>query len=368
MRIVLTWLSTAYGGAEMLMPEIAEQLALLGAQVSVVWWRLGGPSYLGSAERVQLHEATTASGYRAALAAAIGNNAAGTVVISNHRTVPVDLDQAQNVPVLAVAHAILQKGEPLRLVDPGSGELVGQAPEHWPWHLLERAACWVGISAASADSVRAVGPPGLPVTVIHNGVAVPERTPARAERGQLLRVAAVGRPVAWKRLEDIVAAVAHPMLAGRIHLDVYGQSGSAPQRLAAELGLPATFHGWIDDLPRRLARADVLACAALMEGFGRCVIDAAGVSTPAIVPRAGAGPEVVLDGITGYCYDPADPDGLVLALRRAADASPAQLAAVGRAARARALAWFTPGRCAAQYLQLAHETLAAPCQPARRVA
>ncbi len=68
----------------------------------------------------------------------------------------------------------------------------------------------------------------------------------------------------------------------------------------------------------------------------------------------------MLDGITGFTFDPRSPDGLVDVLDRVVNEDPVQLAALGWCARARALGYFTPARCADQYLQLCHELLSQP--------
>jgi glycosyltransferase involved in cell wall biosynthesis len=159
-------------------------------------------------------------------------------------------------------------------------------------------------------------------------------------------------------LIDAVAAMRH---RDRVHLDVYGEAGSEHPRLehrVAALGAPVTFHGWAADLARHLAGAHALVSASDQEGFGRGVLDAAGVAVPAIVPTTGANPELVLDGITGHTYDPTDPTALTELLDRVAETDPGTLAALGWAARRRALGRFAPARCADEYLELCHTLLA----------
>lgn len=58
-----------------------------------------------------------------------------------------------------------------------------------------------------------------------------------------------------------------------------------------------------------------------------------------------------MDGLTGMVYDADDPGDLVAALTDAL-LDREMLAQMGSAARALAEAWYTPGRCAAQYLTL----------------
>ena len=359
-HIVLTWVTTARGGAEKSVPELAAHLARMGAAVDLVWWRKNGPPP-NSSFPVRVHEVSDWTGYREALAQAAKPWAGhrNPVILSNHRTAAADVRLAPHAAVVPVLRHVLEPEQVLRVIDPETGLLVSSTFAALPWDTLARVPVWVGISAASALSVRRCAPAGTEVIAIPNGVAVPARPPAAIRpRTDRLLVATVARTVPWKRLDHLIRAAAHPRLAAGpgVRLDIFGEAGEGPhdgelRYLAESLGAPVRFCGYVDDLPGVLAGYDVLACAALQEGFGRGIIDAAGVCVPAIVPDAGSGPELVLDDLTGLVYDHRDPDGLVTALETAA-ADREHLATMGNAARALAEAWYTPGRCAAQYLEL----------------
>ncbi|MFB7650421.1 glycosyltransferase family 4 protein [Streptomyces sp. NPDC056128] len=143
------------------------------------------------------------------------------------------------------------------------------------------------------------GHPGSPPTPPHPQAAGHRAAPHR-----------LGRPHgAVEAVDHLVRAVADPRLSTAVRLEIFGDSGSHQTeltRLANELAAPVRFLGYVDDLPQRLGGYDLLASAAVQEGFGRAVIDAAGVATPSLVPNAGASPELVLDGLTGMVYDPSD--------------------------------------------------------------
>jgi glycosyltransferase involved in cell wall biosynthesis len=266
------------------------------------------------------------------------------------------------VPVIAVVRGILHPAQAFRVVDPDRGVLVEHTPGTLPWdELVPGIARWVGISQASAASVRAVAPADVQVSTILNGVSVPEWRPPAPVGHHGVRLVAVCRSVAWKRLDVLIDAVAAMRHRDRVHLDVYGEAGSEQPRLEhriATLNAPVTFHGWAGDLARHLAGAHALVSASDQEGFGRGILDAAGVAVPAIVPDTGANPELVLHGTTGYTYDATDPRQLTERLDDIAEADPATLAALGWAARRRALGRFTPARCADEYLELCHTLLA----------
>lgn len=367
-HVVLTWVSTARGGAEQSVLELAGQLGRLVPSVDVVWWRRGGPAPAGAAP-ARVYEVTDWDSYQLALARATQRgDGRPVVVISSHRTVAADVTGAPRARVIPVVRHVVNAEQVLRVIDHHTGQMVERTIGQLPWALLTEVPVWVGISDASTAALREHARQARFVSTIHNGVAIPPVVPTstRPPTGRL-RVAAVARTVPWKRLDQLVRAVADPRLSTAVSLEVYGEAGSHQgelEELVRDLGAPAQFLGYADDLPQRLAGYDVLATAALQEGFGRAVIDAAGAAVPSVVPNAGASPELVVDGLTGMVYDPKDPGDLVAALVDALLDREA-LAQMGRAARALAEAWYTPGRCAAQYLNLVMNQQPRPLAAAR---
>ncbi|MCX4745979.1 glycosyltransferase family 4 protein [Kitasatospora sp. NBC_01287] len=358
--LVLTWISTARGGAEKSVAELAEALATQGVRVRLVWWRSGMDAAPAPAPAgVEVNEVDGWDGYRAAVHV-MASNRRDSVIISTHRTAAADVIIARTTPVVAVLRGIVHPDRILRVLDPGTGRIMPVRPGQMPSTLLYQAH-WVGISKAAAGSARHL--PGVTsATTIYNGVHIPAQAPERTEKapGEVLRIGVIARTVPWKRLEDLVYASSEPDLRHRVHVTVYGQPGSAQEsleKLVDTTGAPVMFHGYTTDLVERLAAADVLVSPSPEEGFGRCIIDGAAANIPAIVPDVGAGPEVVLDGLTGIVYPYAERGSLAAALARACE-NPNELARMGRVARARACALFNPQRCAAQYLEAAHHALA----------
>lgn len=354
-HVVLTWVTTARGGAENSVAELAGHLARLVPDVDVVWWRCGGPA-AEAPGLARVHEVADWAGYQQALAR-LTQPADGrpVVVISNHRTAAADVTVAPQSRVIPVVRHVVNHHQVLRVIDPFAGEMVERTVGGLAWEVLSAVPVWVGISQASAAALREHAPRARFVTAIPNGVAIPVTVPARTRphTGRLL-AAAVARTVPWKRLDHLVRAAADPRLSTAMRLDIFGEPGSHQgelQDLVAELRAPVRFMGYDRHLPQRLAGYDIMVAAALQEGFGRGVIDAAGAGIPALVPDAGASPELVVDGLTGMVYDPHDPGDLVAALTDAV-LNRAELATMGASARALAEAWYTPGRCAAQYLAL----------------
>lgn len=310
----------------------------------------------GSCAPTRVHEVTNWQDYQQTLTR-ICQPADGrpVVVISSHRTAAADVVLAPRARVIPVVRHVVNAEQVLRVIDPNHGAMVERTIKCLPWEVLSAVPVWVGISHASSAALRVHAPMARYVSTIHNGVAIPAEVPARIRpaTGSTTRRRSHWT-VPWKRTEHLVRAVADPRLSTAVRLDVFGEAGSqqaALEDLVRELGAPVQFLGYSDDLPRRLAGYDLLATASVQEGFGRAVIDAAGAAIPALVPNAGASPELVIDALTGMVYDPDDPGDLVAALTDAL-LDRASLMRMGSAARALAEAWYTPGRCAAQYLTL----------------
>ncbi|MEU6475323.1 glycosyltransferase family 4 protein [Streptomyces sp. NPDC047017] len=354
-RVVLTWVTTARGGAEHSVAELAGNLARLVPDVDVVWWRHGGPS-AENCGTAQVHEVTDWPEYQRTLSGlCTPPDGRPVVVISNHRTAAADVVIAHRARVIPVVRHVVNADQVLRVIDPYEGCMVERTISELCWEVLVDVPVWVGISDASSAALRTHAPQAQFVTTIHNGVSIPVSVPARNRpaTGRLL-VASVARTVPWKRVDQLVLAAADPRLSTAMRLDIFGEPGSHQDELVhlvRELSAPVRFMGYASDLPQRLAEYDLLATASVQEGFGRAVIDAAGAAVPSLVPDAGASPELVIDGLTGMVYDPDDPGDLVAALTDAL-LDREGLVAMGWAARALAEGWYTPGRCATQFLTL----------------
>ena len=77
--------------------------------------------------------------------------------------------------------------------------------------------------------------------------------------------------------------------------------GRSSKRLAARLGIAdrVRFLGWREDVPRLLARADLLVCPSLHEPLGNVVIEAWSAGLP-VVATASDGPAgLIEDGVSG---------------------------------------------------------------------
>jgi glycosyltransferase involved in cell wall biosynthesis len=165
-----------------------------------------------------------------------------------------------------------------------------------------------------------------------------------AEAGRTLVF--VGRLRYYKGLHVLIAALA--ALPG-VRLLVAG-SGSLAGSLAEQAAAAGVADriAWLGDvpdaeLPLVLAAGDlyVLPAVARSESFGIALAEALAAGLPAVTTEVGTGTSWVnLDGVTGRVVPPDDPQALAAAIRAILADEPAR-AAMGAAARARALSEFT---------------------------
>jgi glycogen(starch) synthase len=135
--------------------------------------------------------------------------------------------------------------------------------------------------------------------------------------------------------------------------------GPARAELEEQVGLLGVKHavslvGMVSptDVPALLSRATiVLVPSRDEEGFGLVALQAAFAERPVIASRVGGLPEVVLNGETGLTVPPDDAPALAGAIASLLQ-DRGRAAALGSAARTRALERFTVSRMADQYEEL----------------
>lgn len=136
--------------------------------------------------------------------------------------------------------------------------------------------------------------------------------------------AGLGNPDAW-------LLVVGPDEAG-MRSEMEGRLG--PARLRCR------FVGFSDRPEDFMAAADVFCLPSYREGFGMVVIEAAAAGIPAVASRIYGVTDAVQEGVTGLLHRPGDVADITRAMRDLAD-DPARRAALGAAARARALRLFS---------------------------
>jgi D-inositol-3-phosphate glycosyltransferase len=185
----------------------------------------------------------------------------------------------------------------------------------------------VALYDADPDLVDVVLP-GVDLDAFH-GL---DRASARADLGygpDDLVVLFVGRIQPLKAPDVLVRAAAElarldPDLSARLRLVFCGgPSGSGTEHptaladLAAELGVPATFHAATDRarLRRQYAAADVVAVPSHSESFGLVALEAQACGTPVLAADVGGLPTAVADGRSGLLVADHEPSTWARALR-----------------------------------------------------
>lgn len=173
-----------------------------------------------------------------------------------------------------------------------------------------RCAAIVSPSRWLADAAAAVGFP--PVQVVPHGVD-PLPLP-RDPDGPFLFLGTL----AWHKGPDRVVE-AHRRSGVRRRLAVHGPPGPDAAYAARFPGARALEAG---EARRALAGARALVIGSRWpENAPLVALEARAQGVPVIAPRLGGLPEIVRDGVDGWCVPPDDPDALAAALR-AADAGP----------------------------------------------
>jgi glycosyltransferase involved in cell wall biosynthesis len=156
------------------------------------------------------------------------------------------------------------------------------------------------------------------ISVIHNGIELPEDIAVPAERPQGFLVVSSGRRVPWKGFEALERIVA----------------GEPSWRLHIASGVSrADALGWVKS-------AGVYVLNSRYEGLSHALLEAMALGTPVVATDAGGNRELIRDGETGLLVPPSDDEALHQAIKKVAD-DPA--AARVRAAAGQALSQeFSP--------------------------
>ncbi|MGE5452597.1 MAG: glycosyltransferase [Acidobacteriota bacterium] len=128
-----------------------------------------------------------------------------------------------------------------------------------------------------------------------------------------------------------------------VRLQVIG-AGEHAEATRAQLGADALGFLPVAEILARMKRAAYLVVPSLWyENFPRTLVEAFSVGLPVIASRLGALAELVEDGVTGLLFEPGDAQDLARKLQWA-DSHPAEMQAMGLAARSRYLSAYSPAQ------------------------
>lgn len=158
---------------------------------------------------------------------------------------------------------------------------------------------------------------------------------ARATGG-LKRVCVVSRLDPIKRVDLLFDLFErHPDLH---ELDVqmlggHGERLEELRRRARDMRLPIRFHGYVHDVPRRMAQADFFVHLCPEEPFGLTILEAMYCGLPVVVPDAGGAASIVRPGATGLRFAADDVDDLARCIDELRALEPSALDLMVAAAR-----------------------------------
>lgn len=217
------------------------------------------------------------------------------------------------------------------------------------------------------DDVRA-----RTVYIPENAIDPEKFAPAPQRPMQLpLRVAFVGRLVAYKGADMLIEAAAPLMREGKVVLDIIGDGPemAALKQQVAALGCEAhvTLPGWVahKELPQRLVQSDVFGFPSVREFGGGAVLEAMALGLVPIIANY-AGPAELVTDQTGFRVAMGAREDLVQGVRRALEilvTDPSQIRPMSERARARIFAHFTWARKAQQMLEVYAWTLGKARKP-----
>jgi len=202
--------------------------------------------------------------------------------------------------------------------------------------------------------------PGAHLSVIENGVAVPQLVAANKVAGEII-VLFLGNLCQRKGIWDLVACAKNLPPAARLVL----VGGEEDAGIAAELRAYLAREGLEDRVElvgpavgvakfRWLRSADIFVLPSYAEGVPISMLEAAAAGLPLIVTPVGGIPSVLTDGEHALFVQPGEQDALTGAINRLIEA-PELRARLGAAARDHVLERYGIEHTARKYLDLYRE-------------
>ena len=241
------------------------------------------------------------------------------VVVDVQNGVPFLSRLATRRPVVVLVHHVHR--EQWQVVYGRLRARIGWWVESWVAPRLYRNSQYVAVSEVTRQELVGLGVDARRIAVVHNGTEPPPPTvPGRSEHPTLC---VLGRLVPHKRVEhafEAVRALRGELPGLRLRVVGHGWWHDELRDAAGRLGVADAVHftGFVDDATKHaeLAQSWVLLTPSLKEGWGLCVMEAAGHGVPTVAyASAGGVAESVRDHETGLLVGD-DVGELVAAVRR----------------------------------------------------
>ena len=192
---------------------------------------------------------------------------------------------------------------------------------------------------------------GSGVDLSHPAFSAEAVAQPRAPKQHWPVIGLVGRISPWKG-QDIFLRAAAEVLNHHPHtrFQIIGASLFAEreyeenlQGLCKELGIEhaVEFTGFVQDVPERVTRLDILVHASTTgEPFGQVIIEGMAASKPVVATNGGGVPEIVQDGVTGILVPMKDVEAMANAISFLLE-HPETAARMGQLGRERVMGKFT---------------------------
>lgn len=162
--------------------------------------------------------------------------------------------------------------------------------------------------------VERLGVPKEKITVIYNGIPIPEGQPVK-RINRTVKLIYTGRLVPEKGVQNTITALAKLQNVADFTFDIVGGGSYEPElrALVKNCGLTdrVRFFGVRQDVPELLEQADIFVHAPdWEEGFGMAVLEAMAAGCVCVCTGRGALPELITHGVNGFLAAQDDPDAL----------------------------------------------------------
>ncbi|MBU0762809.1 MAG: glycosyltransferase family 4 protein [Candidatus Altiarchaeota archaeon] len=182
----------------------------------------------------------------------------------------------------------------------------------------------IAVSRYTKKNLIGYGIPDESVSVVPNGIDLGEYKKIKAEKFNKPTVCAVARLVKYKRLDDLLNALA------RIRDDIPDIQakiiGCGPELQSLRdtaikngLGECVDFMGYVekhDDVLKVMKASHAVCLPSVVEGFGITVVEAMALGVPYVASDIGAVREATEGGVGGVLYQPGDVEGLTSSLTK----------------------------------------------------
>jgi len=193
--------------------------------------------------------------------------------------------------------------------------------------VARRSSCVIAISEAVRQNtcIKDLGLAPGKVKTIHYGIdpapyqkiSEQETRQWRAQFGitpEQMLIGTAARLVPQKALHVLIAGFAAFLrkeaggIDARLMLIGRGPLENDLKDQVREAGLEneVIFAGFREDIPLAMKSFDVFALTSNYEGFGQVLVEAMSAEVPVIASRVSSIPEIVVDGETGYVFEPGD--------------------------------------------------------------